>query len=109
MRPRGEIRVALTEAAQALAKAGASAATWRDMAQRAGVGYQAARQTVERMALHGDLRRAGEVRVPHSRRPMALYAPADRVAHAEPCPVGGLSGVANAWVRSPAGGGGFMR
>jgi hypothetical protein len=78
MRPRGtcgEVRKALSEAAQALAGE-RSAASWRDMAQRAGVGYSKARETVKDMVRAGQLERVGAEKRAHSRNWVALYAPA---------------------------------
>lgn len=75
MRPAGEVRQALAKAAEELA-AEASAATWRDMAQRANVGFKVARVTVENMARAGQLERVGSAKREHSKRWMALYAPA---------------------------------
>lgn len=73
MRPRSEIRQAIRHAAQAF---GAAGATWRDMAQQACVGMDAARLTVKNMATAGELLRVGEVRVDGARRPMTLFVPA---------------------------------
>lgn len=75
MRPRGEIRQALHQAAHELAQA-QGGATWRTLAERACVGYAAARRTVRNMAQAGHLQPVGEERAPHSRRPMVRYAPA---------------------------------
>lgn len=83
MRPRGEVRAALSEAAQAL-RAECGAASWRDMAERAGVGYQAARQTVENMARAGELVPVGFEKRAHSRRWVALYEPGAALMIAPP-------------------------
>jgi hypothetical protein len=72
MRPAGEVRLALRDAAQAL-RAEARVATWRDLALRAQVGFAVAQVTVENMARAGELQRVGAVRVAHSRRPMVGY------------------------------------
>jgi hypothetical protein len=74
MRPRQEIRTALAEAALALQKE-QGAATWRDLAERACVGYDKACETVRNMATAGELRKVDTVRVGHARRPMVRYAP----------------------------------
>lgn len=74
MRPRGEIRQVLGEAAQALAEE-RGGATWRDMAVRACVGFSKARETVKDMARAGELEPCGTERVAHARRPMVRYAP----------------------------------
>jgi hypothetical protein len=77
MRPRGEIRVALFDAAQAL-KQEQGGATWREMAARACVGFDAARKTVSNMVLAGELEPCGQVRAAHACRPMVRYAPKRR-------------------------------
>lgn len=73
MRPRGEIRVALNKAAVELS---ADGFTWRALAHRAGVGLDAARQTVIDMARAGELIAIGHGREAGINRPMTLYAPA---------------------------------
>lgn len=73
MKP-GEVRKALDEAARQL-HAEAGAATWRDMAERAGVGYLTARRTVENMERAGALVRVGAEKRAHSARWMNLYEP----------------------------------
>ena len=75
MRPRGQIRQALQQAAHELAHEHGGA-TWRRLAERACVGYAAAKTTVRDMARAGELAPAGEERTPHARRPMVLWAPA---------------------------------
>lgn len=74
MRPRGDVRQLLGKAALALAEE-RGGATWRELAQRACVGYQTARRTVQNMARAGELQVCGSVRVEHARRPMARYTP----------------------------------
>lgn len=76
-RPRGTIRQALGAAGWELLGEGAAGFTWRDLAQRAQVGFSAARITVVHMASAGELQRCGLQHAPHARRPMTLYAPAD--------------------------------
>ena len=100
-RPAGELRQARADAARKLeAQRLASAhrgATWRDLAAQAGVGYSAAKATVHNMARAGELQRLPHtVRTAHSRRPMALYAPA------QPCQQvaaggSGFEGLQRAW------------
>lgn len=70
MRPRGEIRQALCSAA---AEVGGGA-TWRSLAARANVGFDAARRTVDNMAAAGELIVIGHHREPGVSRPMNLYA-----------------------------------
>lgn len=97
MRPPGEIRAALSEAARVL-KAEANGATWRDMALRANVGFLAARRTVENMARSGELVPVGSAKVAHSKRWMVLYEPA-AVPAAVPArgPAPGLDAVVRGW------------
>ncbi len=80
MRPPGEIRRALRDAAQALARERPRGWTWRDLAQRGCVGLAVARHTVLNMARAGELGAVGSVAVPGSRRPMTTYAPLQREA-----------------------------
>ena len=74
MRPQGQVRAALLLAAQQLL-AERDGATWRDLADRAQVGYQAARSTADNMARAGDLQAVGFEKRAHSVRWMTLYAP----------------------------------
>lgn len=98
MRPRGEIRRAIGDAAWALTVERAmQGGTWRELAQRACVGYAAARQTVKDMARAGELQAVGAVRVDHSRRPMTLYAPAPE--RAAPTAAANLATVMRTWAR----------
>lgn len=79
MRPRGELRLTI---GGALPPLGSGAATWRDVALQTGIGFAAARRTVENMAAAGDALCVGRARVPGVSRPMNLYAaaPASRAA-----------------------------
>lgn len=95
-RPQGEIRHALGQAATALAKEQGSA-TWRAMAERACVGFDAARRTVENMARAGELQPAGEERTPHSRRPMVRYAPGCGAGNWATATTGELARVVTSW------------
>lgn len=93
MRPAGEIRHALANAAELLVLeriaqpivtvTGAKVAGghWREIAQRACVGWDIARDTIKNMARAGHLRPLGFVRVSWSKRPLAVYAPAGYVMH----------------------------
>ncbi len=78
MRPAGEVRVALMDAAIALARPN-KGATMRELAQVACVGVDAARRTVENMARAGQLRRLQNRRVAYRNRPVAEYVPAEIV------------------------------
>lgn len=74
MRPHGEVRQALLQAATKLSEQ-QGGVTWRDMAEQAQVGYVVARRTVENMASAGALEKIGSSKRAHSRRWMTLYAP----------------------------------
>ncbi len=73
-RPRGEIRLALASAAHDLAIV---AMKLRELAQQAGVGYQAARQTACNMVRAGELIVRERRRMPGSRCQLLILAPAD--------------------------------
>lgn len=78
-RPRGEVRQALANAAHVV---GPDGATWRALAQRACVGFEVARATVENMVAAGELIAVGQAREPGVSRPMNRYVPAQREAAA---------------------------
>lgn len=80
MRPRGEIRRALGDAAWQVARERADGGTFRELAQRACVGFKAARKTLENMASAGELVITGTTQVPGSARPANRYAPAQQHA-----------------------------
>jgi len=96
VRPPGEIRQALASAAVALASE-RGAVTWRDMAERAGVGYLAARRTVENMERAGALQPVGYAKRPHARRWMRLYEPSGNWA--TQTTGADLAGVMSGWGR----------
>jgi hypothetical protein len=73
MRPRGEVREKLAEAARALVAERQTPVTWRDLAEHACVGYDLARRTVTNMASAGELERVGTVAT--GRRPQVTFAP----------------------------------
>ncbi|RZI82608.1 MAG: hypothetical protein EOP38_15455 [Rubrivivax sp.] len=102
MRPRGEVRAALSGAALAWAREQQQAqpdqvkgVTWRQLAELACVGYAAARATVKNMVNAGELLPSGEMPVPGSRRPMATYLPANM----QPPAAAGLDDVLHGWGR----------
>ncbi|WP_428421939.1 hypothetical protein [Methylibium sp.] len=76
MRPRGEIRRALGDAAWQVAREHAEGCTWRELAQRACVGFDVARRTVENMARAGELMVSGTVAASGRGRPANRYVPA---------------------------------
>jgi hypothetical protein len=75
MRPRGEIRLALGQAAVSLVSSGAPGGTWRDLAVMAGVGYDAAKRTAENMVRAGELLVVGVEPVPGANRKAHVLAP----------------------------------
>jgi hypothetical protein len=78
VRPRGEIRQALADAAQQLA-AQREGFTWREAAEAACVGFAHAKQGIKDMARAGELQALPHTRqVPGVCRPMRLYAPTRR-------------------------------
>lgn len=81
MRPRGEVRLALAGAAMEFASIGRPAVTFRDLAERAQVGYDAARVTVRNMARAGEL-----VAVECAAGPLRAYALKDAAAPARAAP-----------------------
>jgi hypothetical protein len=101
MRPRGDIRQALSRAAWSLATERPQGSTWRDLASKAQVGFAAARRTVCNMQRDGELQVVDTLRVPGAARPMNLYAPAQETrAAGDGTPA--LAGVLQAWCRSGA-------
>jgi hypothetical protein len=70
-RPCGEIRQALTAAAQAAP----GPVTWRELAVMACVGFAAAKATARNMEAAGELEAVGTRKVPGICRPVTLYAP----------------------------------
>ncbi|BEP93246.1 hypothetical protein GmRootA79_16300 [Acidovorax sp. A79] len=75
MRPAGEVRLALFNACQALATP-ERGPTLQEIAAKACVGLQAARNTVPNMVRAKQLRSPRTRRVAHRNRPVAEYAPA---------------------------------
>lgn len=73
-RPASEVRQALLSAATDLATCD-KAPTMREMAHRACVGLNAARDTVRNMVRSGQLHCVRERRVPYRNKPVAEYAP----------------------------------
>lgn len=79
MRPRGEIREALGEAARRLVPPGSvpgHGVTWRELVRAACVGELMGRRTVVDMQRAGELVVVGQRAVPGICRPVNLYAPA---------------------------------
>lgn len=72
---RGEVRNALASAARTL-HAEQGAATWREIAVRAQVGYAVAHDTIRNMARAGELADVGAHKPPGSERWHRLYEPA---------------------------------
>lgn len=78
MRPTGEIRMALMEAARTLARPD-HGPTLSELVQAAQVGYDAGLHTVKNMRRAGELVKIGERRVDYRNKPVAEWAPADLV------------------------------
>lgn len=78
MRPAGDISQALIRAAGHLAAVSeAGGASLAEIAAKACVGRDAARQAVPNLKRHGHLTIVGQRRVDYRNRPVALYAPVD--------------------------------
>jgi hypothetical protein len=86
MRPTGEIRQALSKAAQQLAPIYAEGGfTFRDLAEVSLVAFEDAQETAKNMARAGILRKVGTRQVSGSKRPLTTYLPcAGAVAAAPP-------------------------
>lgn len=76
MRPRGVIRTTIDTVGRRLT-AERGGFTWRDVARESQIGWAVARQCVRDMASSGELLPVGEVREPHARRAMTLFASRD--------------------------------
>ena len=80
MRPAGEVRLAMLQAAHTLRRermACGQGPTLAELAARSQVGYKAARVTVANLRRAGHLEIVGTRRVPGRNRPVAEYAPAE--------------------------------
>ena len=80
MRPAGEVHQALMRAAHALVAELAAAGrgvTLAELAERACVGRQVARDSIPNLRRQGHLQIVGERRVAYRNRPVAEYAPVD--------------------------------
>lgn len=84
MRPAGEVRQALLQAAAELVTP-QRAPTQRELAEAAQVSYGVARHTVRNMAQQGVLRIVRTRRVPYRNRPVAEYAPVAQPAAPARC------------------------
>lgn len=89
MRPAGEVRQALLQAASDLATP-QRAPTLRELAAHAQVGSDAARHTVQNLHRHGALQIVRTRRVHYRNRPVAEYAPAPRPAPRQRCELAAL-------------------
>ena len=101
MRPAGEIRQALIQAAHDLAANGRGA-TLAEISERAQVGRDATRRCVDNMKRSGALRIVGERRVEYRNRPVAEYAPAKVLSLEDVNALAGWVGLSNClqgWTR----------
>ena len=97
MRPAGEIRQALLQACKALARP-EQGPTLRELAAHARVGIDAATDTVKNMRRAGDLHVPRTRRVPYRNRPVAEYAPKPAPCPAAaPCRAAPLTAALRAW------------
>lgn len=98
MRPAGEIRQALLHACKALARP-EQAPTLRELAAHARVGIAAAEVAVKNMRRAGVLHVPRTRRVPYRNRPVAEYAPAAPAPRppAAPCRAAPLTAALRAW------------
>lgn len=83
MRPAGEVRLALIQAAADIARELGQpnrGATLAEMAARAQVGRECARNLVPKIKQSGQLQAVAERRVPGRNRPVLEYAPAEQGA-----------------------------
>lgn len=95
MRPRGEIREALFSAALSLREE-TGHFTWVDLAEKAQVGYEAARRSVDNMARAGELVRVGYDKPEGSRVWLTLFEPAPESTPASQAEAD-LSAVVRTW------------
>jgi hypothetical protein len=86
MRPRGDVRVALGQAAVSMVARGVPGGTWRELAALANVGFDAAKETAKNMVRAGELLVVGEEAVPGANRKAHVLAPGPELlpAPAEP-------------------------
>lgn len=97
MRPRGEIRAALSRAAVTLANEVDAGFTYLDLAIRGQVGFDAARQTTKDMVKAGELSPVGTRHVSGRKRPLRTYVPAPSPARRHPDPSHLLAGAMRNW------------
>lgn len=100
MRPRGEIRAALSTAAQALAKEARAGFTYMDLAVHGRVGYDAARSATKDMVKAGELRPVGTRQVPGKKRPLRTYVPGHSEAAHRTDASQALAGAMRNWATS---------
>lgn len=98
MRPAGEIRQALIQAARDLAHSGRGA-TLAELAEKACVGRDAARIHVPKLKSRGHLQIVCERRVEYRNRPVAEYAPAKVLSVEDVQGIAVLSHCMQGWIR----------
>jgi len=105
MRPAGEVRAAIRRAVHELAEVAAERGglTYVDLAERAMVGYDVARQVVKNMAREGELLPRATRPVVWSKRPLRTYMPAvSRGDQSANDPAGSLAVAVHAWAAAAA-------
>ena len=98
MRPGGEIGRAIIAAAHEFAASGRGA-TLAELAERACIGRQTARDHIPKLKSRGHLQIVGERRVDYRNRPVAEYAPVDADAPVMGCGWVDLGQCMADWVR----------
>ena len=94
MRPAGDVRKALFEAAQA-----APGATTRELASRACVGIEAARRAMDNLRRAGLVVRGEDRVVAYRNRPVATWLPAGQMEPIDSAAVNCLAGALQSWGR----------
>lgn len=92
MRPRGDARQRMAEAATMLHGAMGRASACA-MAACAGLPVTKAREVARDMERSGELQRCGQARLPHARKPVLLYAP----RHATDANTRRLADITHSW------------
>lgn len=98
MRPRGDVRQRMGEAASELHRAMGHVSACA-MAAWAGLPLDKAREVARDMERSGELERCGRKRVPHARKPVLLYVP----RHVKEAQTRRLADVTHSWASARLG------